>query len=131
MLVHLTEDKLWRGRLYPTGDREIPDDLAIALGFDPDPAPAVEPPAAAADDSEPTPTETEPWVNLLAALNQAQSAKDLEPLPTIGAGAAKRILSNRPTSGYHSLEQVIELNSELSRQPYRVDWDQVRGWADV
>ena len=33
MKVHLTEDKGWRGQIYLKGDREIPDELAIALGF--------------------------------------------------------------------------------------------------
>lgn len=31
--VHLTEDNLWRGVTYLKGDREIPEDLAIALGI--------------------------------------------------------------------------------------------------
>jgi hypothetical protein len=33
MQVNLTEDQSWRGVLYPAGDREVPDELAIALGL--------------------------------------------------------------------------------------------------
>lgn len=35
MKATLTEAQLWRGVLYPAGDREIPDDLAIALNLKP------------------------------------------------------------------------------------------------
>ena len=33
MNAHLDRDIRWKGVLYKAGDREIPDDLAIALGL--------------------------------------------------------------------------------------------------
>jgi hypothetical protein len=106
MQVTLTEDHLWRGQTYPAGDREIPNELAIALGF------AVEVSAPAVLTPEP----------LLAALNDAELADELVYLPTIGKSAAALLVLNRPWAGYESLEQVRKLNQKLVQKPFRVDW---------
>jgi hypothetical protein len=37
--VHLTEDKCWKGVIYESGEREIPEDLAEILGLMPQPQP--------------------------------------------------------------------------------------------
>jgi hypothetical protein len=115
MKAKLTEDYLWRGVTYLKGDREIPDDLAIALGLTPAES-------GATDSVEP------PTVAALVLINFVQSAVDMAILPTVGRGAAKRILDRRPEGGYTSLEQVAELCPEVTRQPYRVDWAQVQAW---
>lgn len=112
MKVTLNEDKAWRGQVYLTGDREIPEDLAIALGL-------TEKAESGTPDSPRYP------LSLPTLLNQATDPKDLEPLPTVGKGAAKRLLANRPEAGYESLEQVRSLNPELEQAPYRVDWSKV------
>lgn len=120
MKVTLTEDKAWRGQVYLTGDREIPEDLAIALGLLQQVEVSGDPELVVNSDH---------WLNLIAALNQAADPKDLEPLPTVGKGAAKRLLANRPEAGYESLEQVRSLNPELEQAPYRVDWAKVETYA--
>lgn len=44
MLATLTEDMLWQGKLYEKGEREIPDDLAEAMGLkQPEPEPTEKP----------------------------------------------------------------------------------------
>lgn len=44
MIVTLTEDTGWRGRVYLAGTHDIPDELAIALGLAPPPEdPPLEP----------------------------------------------------------------------------------------
>lgn len=65
-------------------------------------------------------------VSLLNLLNSAKSASELESLPTIGRGAAKRILANRPEGGYESVEGAIALNHEVCQAPYTVDWEKVQ-----
>jgi DNA uptake protein ComE-like DNA-binding protein len=118
MKVTLTEDKGWKGQVYLKGDREIPEDLAIALGLL-----QLE---SGVPDSE---VQADHWLDLMAAINQATDPKDLEPLPTIGKGAAKQILANRPEAGYSNLDQVRSLNPELGRAPYRVDWAKIEQYA--
>jgi hypothetical protein len=132
MQATLTEDHLWRGQTYPAGDREIPEELAIALGLTvegnvPDPLtfpiPDVEPLGMA------NPAEANP-PDLLAILNDAELADDLVYLPTIGKAAAAVILLNRPFAGYESLEEVRELNHRVTEKPFRVDWVTVREFVE-
>lgn len=117
MKVTLTEDKAWRGQVYLMGDREIPEDLAIALGL------------TEKAEASGTPDSPRQPLSLPTLLNQATDPKDLEPLPTVGKGAAKRLLANRPEAGYESLEQVRSLNPELEQAPYRVDWAKVETYT--
>lgn len=112
----LTRSQSWRGTRYLKGSTSIPDELAIALGLAP-----IE--SGAPDSVEPPIT-----VPALVLINFVQSAVDMAILPTVGRGAAKRILERRPEGGYTSLEQVEQLNPEVTKQPYRVDWSQVQAW---
>jgi hypothetical protein len=50
--------------------------------------------------------------------------EDMKALPTIGIVSAKQIARTRPANGYLSLEQAMELNSEIGR----IDWDEVEQW---
>jgi hypothetical protein len=53
MQVNLTEDQSWRGVLYPAGDREVPDELAIALGLMALPTVPAAPPEVTVTSSDP------------------------------------------------------------------------------
>jgi hypothetical protein len=119
MQATLTEDHLWRGQTYPAGDREIPNELAIALGLTVEgsvPVPLTFPIAEA----EPLEMTNPP--DLLAIFNNAELADDLVHLPTIGKSAAALIVLNRPWHGYESIEQMQQLNQKLTQKPFRVDW---------
>ncbi len=114
--VTLFADHLWRGQLYPQGDRDVPDDLAIALGL---------------QLRQPTATNTDTDVNHPPALQLLNSATDpsaLTPLPGVGMGAAKRILLHRPALGYSSFEQFEALCPELTKSPYRCDFEAIAAW---
>lgn len=62
---------------------------------------------------------------LLARLNQAEDEAALTDLPTIGKGAGRVILENRPKGGYASLADAIALNAKVSERPYTTDWQKV------
>jgi hypothetical protein len=126
MRVNLKQPIGWRGQNY-SGDCDIPDDLAIALGFSSQEAAmsaASSPPISATSPQN----VAEMASSLLNRLNRANQPSDLEELPTIGKGAAKRLFANRPADGYTSLEQAIALNPELTKSPYRVDWQRLETW---
>ena len=126
--ITLAADQLWHGILYPQGTVEVPDELAIALALNlpiphapnPDQTQAPEPDQATPQQSPPP--------QALMLLNTAATPRQLTPLPKIGEGAGKRLIANRPTEGYESLEQAIALNPELAKAPYRVDWDAIATW---
>lgn len=125
MRAHLTRDQLWNGNFYLAGDRDIPDDLAIALGLQPESKSAT-----VADLKSATVADLLPHP-LLVFLNRAEASAELEVLPAVGKGAAARLLANRPVDGYESLEEVAALNDSLTQPPFRVDWEQLKDWANV
>ena len=116
----LTDSYSWRGIIYEPGDRSIPDDLAAAIGIKPKPGRA-----KAKTSTQEATVENQ---NSLTLINQATEAGNLIPLPGIGKGAAERLLLHRPESGYESLVQVQEFCPELSKSPYRVDWEAIALW---
>lgn len=59
-----------------------------------------------------------PDVEYKLNINEANQT-ELADLKGVGRASAKRILSNRPVSGYTDIEQLRGLNSELAR----LDWD--------
>ncbi len=121
--VTLFDDHLWRGVLYPAGVRDIPFELAIALNLhEPN---QTQTPDETSHQQAPDQAQTEA---LLTLLNTAETPKQLTPLPKIGDGAGKRLIANRPATGYESLEQAIALNPELAKAPYRVDWAAIATW---
>lgn len=121
----LTERYLWKGQVYEPGDRQIPDDLAAALGLT-----GKKQKTGGKVKSEKTVTEAQstPPSQSLTLINQASEPAELKPLPGIGEGAAKRLLLHRPEGGYASLEQVEELCPELTKSPYRVEWEAIAQW---
>lgn len=120
--ANLPESYGWKGQIYEQGDREIPDDLAIALGLLP---PTLEEPGT--PDLPGTPMHDSPFV--VELINSATTPKELTPLPGIGEGAAKRLLVHRPEAGYESLQQLVELCPELQKAPYRVDWGAILAYS--
>jgi len=122
----LTDTYSWKGQIYEPGDRLIPEDLAAAMGL----KPKAETKKQKAATKEEQPSDA-PTIPALTLLNSASDPKDLTPLPKIGEGAAKKLLANRPESGYESLEQAAELNPELAKAPFRVDWTAIQGWEPV
>lgn len=125
--VTLEADQLWKGSLYLAGSQvEVPEELAIALNL----SPKSEAKKQKAATKEEQPSEA-PTIPALTLLNTAQEPKELTPLPKIGDGAAKKLLANRPESGYESLEQAAELNPELAKAPFKVDWSAIQGWEPV
>jgi hypothetical protein len=62
---------------------------------------------------------------LLARLNQADDEGSLSDLPTIGKGASRVILENRPEGGYVTLADAIALNAKVITHPYTTDWSKV------
>lgn len=108
-------DLSWHGIPYLAGvPTQIPDDLAIALGLT-------------------APAEAEQVITLvspaLALINGVDVVRELQVIPTIGAGAARLILSNRPEGGYESLEQVWALCPKIMAPPYTTDSEQVAAWG--
>ena len=55
-------------------------------------------------------------------INQATFTELHKQLPGIGRVAAKKVLANKPLSGYQDIEQFKELNRELS-----INWDELAG----
>ena len=65
----------------------------------------------------------------LALINGSDVARDVAIIPTIGQGAAKVLIENRPEGGYASLEQAWELNPVLFEGRYKIDTDAVAQWG--
>lgn len=117
-----TTDLGWRGAIYPAGrPAQIPDDLAAALGLTEAPAPT--PRMEALAPAGPT------IPDALKLINGVDVVRELQVIPTIGAGAAKVILQNRPGGGYSSLAQVWELCPKIMASPYTTDPEQVAAWG--
>lgn len=119
--VRLQRDQLWDGVIYPAGDRIVPEELAIALGY----------PVSEDNASEPDePTVIEPPVNsavgstVLQILN-SQDADLIAELPTIGQRLAAQIVERMPPGGYPSIQACQETNSS------RIDWDKVKEFDHV
>ena len=55
-------------------------------------------------------------------INQVSFTEMHKSLPGIGRAGAKKILANKPLSGYEDIEQLKELNRELS-----INWDELKG----
>jgi hypothetical protein len=119
-----TTDLGWRGVVYRAGyAAQIPDDLAHALGLTGVPAKSPQGKAAApAAASIPA---------ALKLINGVDVVRELQVIPTIGAGAAKAILAARPDGGYSSLAQVWELCPKILSSPYTTDPEQVATWGGV
>lgn len=115
--AHLPTDKLWRGHLYPAGDRVIPTDLAIALNLGLEPNDEEE---AGIPDSE---ANTLPIPAALSLLNGASTPNELTPIPGIGVGRGRRLLELRPETGFLSLDQSASLLGDKS-----VDWEAIAVW---
>ena len=65
----------------------------------------------------------------LALINGSNVARDVAIIPTIGQGAAKVLIENRPEGGYASLEEAWERNPTLFDGRYKVDTDTVAQWG--
>jgi hypothetical protein len=65
----------------------------------------------------------------LALINGSNVARDVAIIPTIGQGAAKVLIENRPERGYASLNEVWELNPTLFDGRYKVDTATVAQWG--
>lgn len=114
--VHLERDQLWGGQFYLAGDRDVPDDLAIALGLHSKPPP---------EDLETLPDEPEQDLPpAFTLLNSASSPVELEVLPTIGERTAKVLFDRRPEGGYLSFGHAREINSDKSH----IDWGAIALW---
>lgn len=55
------------------------------------------------------------------AINTATFLLVKETFPGIGRGAARAIIKNRPSSGYSSFEELMELNKEVS-----INWEELK-----
>lgn len=75
------------------------------------------------------PTATDSIPSALALINSSDVARDVAIIPTIGQGAAKVLIENRPDGGYASLEQAWELNPALFEGRYKVDAEAVAQWG--
>lgn len=71
----------------------------------------------------------EPIPAALTLINGSDVARDVAIIPTIGQGAAKVLIENRPDRGYASLEQAWELNPVLFEGRYKVDPEAVTLWG--
>jgi len=65
----------------------------------------------------------------LALINGSDLARDVAIIPTIGQGAAKVLIENRPDGGYASLEEAWGLNPTLFDGRYKVDTATVAQWG--
>lgn len=66
--------------------------------------------------------------DLLPALkiaNSADSPDDLTPIPTVGKGAGRVILKQRPDDGYKT---VADLPQKIFEAPFNCDADQIAAW---
>lgn len=61
----------------------------------------------------------------LLLCNSADSPNDLRPIPTVGSGAGKVILRDRPDGGYSDLADLPEA---IFAPPYNCDADQIAAW---
>lgn len=89
-------------------------------------------PVTIAPDPEPQLQPELPLENIPAALaliNGSDVARDVAIIPTIGQGAAKVLIENRPSAGYASLDEAWELNPSLFDGRYKVDRDIVAQWG--
>ena len=81
--------------------------------------------------AKPAPT-PEPPLDIPAALaliNGSDVARDVAIIPTIGQGAAKVLIENRPDGGYASLDEAWELNPVLFEGRYKIDVAIVAAWG--
>ena len=123
MRVQLTQTYFWDRALWGPGETEIPLSLAVALGLLHQ---------AAAAPAQPFPqgiTETLPAA--LQLINGSDKATDLEILPTVGRGAAKKLLAKRPEGGYTSLDQVQQLCPEIFQPPFTGELDAIANWGQA
>lgn len=65
----------------------------------------------------------------LALINGSDVPRDVAIIPTIGQGAAKVLIENRPDGGYASLEQAWELNPVLFEGRFKIDAEAVAMWG--
>lgn len=112
MRVKLDRAIGWRGVTY-SGECNIPDDLAIALGLHSKPPPDVE-----------TLPGTIGQLPALKLLNRATVPAELDDLPTVGETTAKTLIERRPEGGYESLDQAEELNSDKTW----INWAAIALW---
>jgi hypothetical protein len=78
---------------------------------------------------QPTPPDAEPTVAVprsLTIINEGNSPDELAILPTIGKGAGKVILSDRPEGGYSSLS---ELPAKIFKPPYNCDMTEIENYS--
>jgi hypothetical protein len=54
-------------------------------------------------------------------INQVSFTEMHKSLPGIGRAGAKKILANKPSSGYQDIEELKELNSDLA-----INWDELK-----
>ncbi|MBD1918862.1 MULTISPECIES: hypothetical protein [Cyanophyceae] len=66
----------------------------------------------------------------LVVFNSLGTVREVEIVPTIGKGAAKAILENRPDGGYESLQQVWDLNPKILKPPYTTDPAAIAAWGN-
>lgn len=114
----------WLGQVYGPGSASIPEGLAIALGLSPSPAPDQPFPG----EQPPEPDPPEPELELprsLTLINEATAARQLTPIPTIGAKAASIIFKNRPEGGYASLQGLPD---EIYEPPINASISEVFSW---
>jgi hypothetical protein len=67
----------------------------------------------------------------LALINGSDVARDVAIIPTIGQGAAKVLIENRPDGGYASLDEAWELNPVLFEGRFKIDTEAVALWGGV
>jgi hypothetical protein len=128
MKANLEQCYFWRRRSWGPGLTEIPDDLAAALGLTS--APAAAPTQSSALDEPPDDSDDDDAIPYaLRLINGVDVVREIQVIPTIGAGAAKRLLENRPPGGYQSLDDCWTLNPELLSPPYRTDPDAIAVWG--
>jgi hypothetical protein len=114
----------WRRQSWGPGLTAIPDDLAAALGL------AAAPTQSSALDEPPDDSDDDDAIPYaLRLINGVDVVREIQVIPTIGAGAAKRLLENRPPGGYQSLDDCWTLNPELLSPPYRTDPDAIAVWG--
>ena len=100
------------------------------MGWTETPEPPKTPPSVAhALDPVPLTVTTDSNPPALVLINGSDVARDVAIIPTIGQGAAKVLIENRPDGGYASLEQVWELNPVLFEGRFKVDPEAVAQWG--
>ena len=94
-----------------------------AMGWSESPVP---PPAAATQKPPDSPQGIPP---ALALINGTDVARDVAIIPTVGQGAAKVLIENRPDGGYASLEDAWGANPSLLEGRFKVDPQAVAEWG--